>query len=306
MNVNNILEIFYVLIGLIMVFASIESFRDKDNSARIGTGLFWLIMGIIFAVGKYLPNLVIGLLIVFVGVLSLLKQIKVGKLKEVNKEIAEKSAKRLGAWLFFPSVVLAIFSILISQFTKLGGQVGIGIASVIALIIAMIISKTDAKTTYHDSERMVRSVGTAGVLPQLLATLGVIFTASGVGDVTSKAISGVFPAGNHLLGVVLYCVAMVIFTMVMGNAFAAFAVITAGIGIPFVVAQGGNPAVVAALGMTSGYCGTLMTPMAANFNIVPCAVLETRDQKWAVIKSQLPIALLMIVIHIILMLVLAF
>jgi uncharacterized membrane protein len=305
MSVNNILEIFYVLIGLIMFFASIESFRDKENSARIGTGLFWLIMGVIFAVGKYLPNFVIGILLVFVGILSLLKQIKVGKIKEVNKELAEKSAKRLGAWLFFPSIVLAILSILISQFTKLGGQVGIGIASVVALITAMVLSKADGKTTYHDSERMVRSVGTAGILPQLLATLGVIFTASGVGDVTSKAISGIFPAGDHLLGVVLYCVAMAIFTMIMGNAFAAFAVITAGIGIPFVVAQGANPAVVAAIGMTAGYCGTLMTPMAANFNSLPVALLEMKDNL-GVIKQQYPVALVLLVIQIALMYFLAF
>ncbi|TGD21632.1 DUF979 domain-containing protein [Companilactobacillus suantsaicola] len=305
MSVNNILEIFYVLIGLIMFFASIESFRDKENSARIGTGLFWLIMGVIFAIGKYLPNFVIGILLVLVGILSLLKQIKVGKIKEVNKELAEKSAKRLGAWLFFPSIVLAILSILISQFTKLGGQVGIGIASVIALITAMVLSKADGKTTYHDSERMVRSVGTAGILPQLLATLGVIFTASGVGDVTSKAISGIFPAGDHLLGVVLYCVAMAIFTMIMGNAFAAFAVITAGIGIPFVVAQGANPAVVAAIGMTAGYCGTLMTPMAANFNSLPVALLEMKDNL-GVIKQQYPVALVLLVIQIALMYFLAF
>ena len=99
---------------------------------------------------------------------------------------------------------------------------------------------------------------------------------------------------------------MVIFTMIMGNAFAAFTVITIGIGYPFVIAQGGNPAVIGALGMTAGYCGTLMTPMAANFNIVPCAVLETKDQKWAVIKAQLPMALIMIVIHVVLMLVLGF
>jgi len=59
---------------------------------------------------------------------------------------------------------------------------------------------------------------------------------------------------------------MVIFTMIMGNAFAAFSVITAGIGIPFIIKNGGNPAVIGALGMTAGYCGTLMTPMAANFN----------------------------------------
>jgi len=305
MNINDILEVFYVLMGVIMAFASVESFRDKTNSARIGTGLFWLILGVIFAVGNFLPSFVIGLLIVIIGLLSLFKQIKVGKIKEVNKELAEKSAKRLGIWLFFPSVVLAILSIIISEFTSLGGQVGIGIASAVALIIAMIISKTDAKTTYHDSERMVRSVGTAGILPQLLATLGVIFTASGVGEVTSKTISGVFPAGNHLLGVVLYCVAMVIFTMIMGNAFAAFAVITAGIGVPFVVAQGGNPAVVAALGMTCGYCGTLMTPMAANFNSLPAALLEMKDNL-GVIKQQYPIALTMLVIQIILMYFLAF
>ncbi|MCB6314216.1 DUF979 domain-containing protein, partial [Gordonibacter pamelaeae] len=73
----------------------------------------------------------------------------------------------------------------------------------------------------------------------------------------------------------IYCLGMVIFTMIMGNAFAAFSVITLGIGIPFVIAQGGNPVVVGALGMTCGFCGTLLTPMAANFNIVPTAVLET-------------------------------
>ena len=98
---------------------------------------------------------------------------------------------------------------------------------------------------------------------------------------------------------------MVIFTMIMGNAFAAFSVITLGIGIPFVIAQGGNPVVVGALGMTCGFCGTLLTPMAANFNIVPTAVLETRN-KWTVIKAQAPMAFAMIIVHIVLMLLLAF
>jgi len=305
MNANNILEFFYVLMGLIMLFASIESFRDKENSARIGTGLFWLILAVIFAAGKLLPSFVIGILVVLMGLLSLFKQIKVGRIKEVDVKVAEKSAKRLGGWLFFPSIILAILSVLIGQFTSLGGQVGIGIASVVSLIIAMIMTKSSAKTTYHDSERMVRSVGTAGVLPQLLATLGVVFTASGIGNLISKSISGVFPVGNHLLGVILYCVSMAIFTMIMGNAFAAFAVITAGIGIPFVVMQGGSPIVVAALGMTCGYCGTLLTPMAANFNSLPVALMEMKDNL-GVIKQQVPIALSLLVIQIAIMYVLAF
>lgn len=288
-----------------MVFASIESFRDKNNPARIGTGLFWLIIGLIFAIGKYLPNFVVGLLIVFVGILALFKQIKVGKIKETDKKIEQVSAKKLGAWLFLPSIILAILSIIISEFTKLGGLIGIGIASVVSLIVAMIMTNTKFSTTYHDSERMVRSVGTAGILPQLLATLGVVFTAAGVGQVTSKMISSIFPTGNHLLGVTVYCLAMAIFTIIMGNAFAAFAVITAGIGIPFVVAQGGSPAVVAALGMISGYCGTLLTPMAANFNSLPVALLKM-DDNLGVIKQQAPVALIMLFIQIVLMYFLAF
>jgi len=303
--ITNFLEVFYVLIGLIMLFAGIESFRDRENSARIGTGLFWVILAVIFAGAKFLPYLVIGILILILGLLSLFKQIKPGNIKGIDEKVAEKSAQRLGGWIFMPSVVLAILSIVIAQFTPLGGQIGIGISSVVALITAAVMTHANANTTYHDSERMVRSMGTAGILPQLLAMLGAVFTASGVGELTAKAISGVFPVGNHLLGVALYCIAMAVFTMIMGNGFAAFAVITAGIGIPFVVAQGGAPVVVAALGMTSGYCGTLMTPMAANFNSLPVALMEMKDNL-GVIKQQAPVATVLLVIQIGLMYVLAF
>ena len=73
--------------------------------------------------------------------------------------------------------------------------------------------------------------------------------------------------------------------MLMGNAFAAFTVITASIGIPFVIAQGGDPIVAGALAMTGGFCGTLLTPMAANFNTLPVALLEMK-QEFGVIKAQ--------------------
>ena len=111
--------------------------------------------------------------------------------------------------------------------------------------------------------------------------------------------------GNHFIAVAVYCIGMALFTMIMGNGFAAFAVITVGIGYPFLIAQGANPVVVGALGLTAGYCGTLMTPMAANFNIMPAALLETKS-KYAIIISQLPVALIMLAVHIVLMYVLAF
>lgn len=113
------------------------------------------------------------------------------------------------------------------------------------------------------------------------------------------------PQGNLFAATAVYCIAMALFTMIMGNGFAAFSVITVGIGIPFLVAQGADPVVVGALGLTAGYCGTLMTPMAANFNILPAALLETKN-KYTVILSQLPMALFMLAMHIVLMYFLAF
>ena len=94
---------------------------------------------------------------------------------------------------------------------------------------------------------------------------------------------------------------MALFTICMGNAFAAFPVITLGIGLPFIVQQHhGNPAIMAALGMLSGYCGTLLTPMAANFNLVPAMLLELKDKN-AVIKAQVPIALGVLAANIVIM-----
>jgi uncharacterized membrane protein len=96
------------------------------------------------------------------------------------------------------------------------------------------------------------------------------------------------------------------FTMIMGNAFAAFPVLTAGVGLPILIKQfGGDPAAVAAIGMLSGFCGTLMTPLAANFNLVPPALLELRD-RYAVIKAQIPTALILLAANMVLMYALAF
>jgi uncharacterized membrane protein len=60
-----------------------------------------------------------------------------------------------------------------------------------------------------------------------------------------------------------------------------------------------------AIGMLSGFCGTLMTPMAANFNIVPAALLELPDRN-AVIKVQIPTAIPLLLANTILMYFLVF
>jgi uncharacterized membrane protein len=96
---------------------------------------------------------------------------------------------------------------------------------------------------------------------------------------------------------------MVLFTMIMGNAFAAITVMTVGIGAPFVLAYGANPVVIGMLALTCGYCGTLLTPMAANFNILPVAILNMKD-RWGAIKNQVLVAIFMLVFQICYMIVL--
>ena len=97
--------------------------------------------------------------------------------------------------------------------------------------------------------------------------------------------------------VIVYGLGMAMFTVVMGNAFAAFPVMAAGIGVPLLVQRyGASPAPVAALGMLAGFCGTLLTPMAANFNLVPAALLELEDRH-GVIRAQAPTALMLLAVN---------
>ena len=303
---NNIfLEVFYTIMGVVMLITAFMTFNDKELKTRIGTSAFWLILGFIFIAGKYIPATFVGVLILVLGLLTAAKQVKIGKISTPTESFRLEQAKKIGGAIFLPSVTLAIFALGITQFTKINGQVAIGLSSAAALIITLVITKSPAKNIALDGDRMLQQVGPSSILPQLLAALGTVFTTAGVGKVISDGISTVIPQGNILAGITAYCIGMAVFTIIMGNGFAAFTVITAGVGVPFVLSQGANPAVAGALALTAGYCGTLLTPMAANFNVVPAALLETKNKN-RVILTQAPVAIAMLIIHIFLMYFLAF
>ncbi|WP_346870290.1 DUF979 domain-containing protein [Clostridium sp. UBA5119] len=302
---NFLLEIFYALVGFLMISLSVYTFTNKDHKARIGTSIFWSILGIIFIAGPYIPANIVGILIIALGCLTVSKQVKMLPNKPLDGEFAKTQSGKLKNKVFLPPLVIAIVALGIAQFTSISGTAAIGIAAVIATIVTLIITKANPKFILEDGARMIDSVGPVSILPQLLTALGSLFTAAGVGTVIANGISSFIPEGNLLIGVAAYCIGMAIFTMIMGNAFAAFAVITAGIGIPFVFAQGANPVVAGALALTAGYCGTLMSPMGANFNIMPAALLEI-DDKNAIIKRQFPVAMTLLLVHIVLMYFLAF
>lgn len=295
------LDYVYLLVGIILFIFAIQSFLDKEHKYRIGTGLFWLLYSISFIFGSYLSKEINGWLVIAMAVIVLVKQLGKGNYFESAIEFKKGEAVRIGNVIFVPALLVGIITFVIGFFTKLGALVGLGIAAIIAMCAALYITKGTLNQGFHEGRRLIDAIGWTAILSQLLAALGYLFNLAGVGKIISSAVASVVPADNVFLVVVAYCIGMVIFTMIMGNAFAAFAMITSAIGIPMlVVAHGANPAAVGAIAMLAGYCGTLMTPMAANFNIVPVALLEMRDQ-YGVIKAQLPIALIMLVLNILLM-----
>ena len=295
------LDYVYLLVGIILFIFAIQSFLDKEHKYRIGTGLFWLLYSVSFIFGSYLSKEINGWLVIAMAAIVLVKQLGKGHYFESAIEFKKGEAVRIGNVIFVPALLVGIITFVIGFFTKLGALVGLGIAAIIAMCAALYITKGSLNQGFHEGRRLIDAIGWTAILSQLLAALGYLFNLAGVGKIISSAVASVVPADNVFLVVVAYCIGMVIFTMIMGNAFAAFAMITSAIGIPMlVVAHGANPAAVGAIAMLAGYCGTLMTPMAANFNIVPVALLEMRDQ-YGVIKAQLPIALIMLVLNILLM-----
>lgn len=302
----NLLELIYILVGLICVITGVSAFKDKKHPSPKGTAVFWCLLGFTFIAGKYIPPLLVGLIIVAMGVMTAMKQVTFGSQKNAPEKERAKKSEQIGNKLFIPALTIGVVAFIFGSYIpSLGGLVGLGAGAVSALIIALLMTKTSPKYAPYDGSRLLQQIGSASILPQLLAALGSLFAAAGVGEVISSGLGGVISENSKLMAVIFYCLGMLIFTIIMGNAFAAFAVITAGIGLPFVFSQGADPAIAGILALTAGYCGTLMTPMAANFNIVPAAILETKN-KYRVILAQVPLAFTLWVIHVFLMYTLAF
>ena len=295
---DKLLEILYIVMGLVLIYTGVRNLTDQTNPHRYGSAFFWTVLGVVIAGGRWLPAIVNGGLIFAMTIPAIAKRVSKGESRLPSKAYMEKMSDKLGMKIFIPALSIGVFPILFALFTNLGALVGVGVGVFAAMLILMFFSRDNRPSTFlDDAADMLGTVGPLSMLPMLLASLGAVFTSAGVGTVISNAVGTIVPEGNVNIGIIIYALGMVIFTVIMGNAFAAITVMTVGIGAPFVFSHGANPALIGMVALTCGFCGTLLTPMAANFNIVPVAMLEMKD-KYGVIKNQLFIALFMLVFQI--------
>ncbi|KII76171.1 DUF979 domain-containing protein [Vibrio renipiscarius] len=283
------LEYVYQATGLLLLAFSLQTFLDKQNPKRIGSGLFWLIYGVTFIFGAMIPHWITGVMVLMLTGLAAGGFMGLGNYGTTSDEERRESASVLKNRLFFPAIVVPVGTVAISQLTSLGALVGLGVSSIAAIVVALIVTKSRPMHSLSEGRRLIDSIGWAAILSQFLAALGYLFNQAGVGETVAGLVKMLIPENMLLVKVIAYCVGMMLFTVVMGNAFAAFAVITTGIGIPLLILEnGGNAAIIGVLGMLSGYCGTLMTPMAANFNIVPAALLELKNKHHVILIQIVP------------------
>ena len=304
----------YALAGLMFAGVAVASILDGKNARRGTTALFWAGLALSFLAGDRLGDLGNGLLVIVLVAIAGTGGLRSGQPATTSPDVRTASAVRHGNTLFLPALIIPAAALLGTLLLKDSGWIdpkqatliSLGLGVILALFTAVIWLRPPATAPVQEARRLLDSVGWVAILPQMLAALGAVFALAGVGDIVGKLATDYLPLTTPFAAVAAYAVGMALFTMVMGNAFAAFPVMTAAIGLPIVVTQfGGDVTVVAAIGMLSGFCGTLLTPMAANFNILPVALLDLKDRN-AVIKAQAPTALIMLAANIALMYLLAF
>jgi len=312
------IELFYMVLAVFLLYAGWRNLRER----RYLHAGFWTLLALLFASGNWvlgaaksgdaLPSQVAGAGVIALALLAMgMRREHIAEAPEAQRRA---SAERLRHWLFVPALLIPLITVLVVLFgdriafgeTKLFGAgsvtlIGLSLACVLSAFAAIAVTREPAAMAPAEGRRLLDTMGWAALLPLVLATLGGVFAASGVGEAVAAIVSSVIPADSRVACVLAYGLGMVMFTVIMGNAFAAFPVMTAGIGLPLLVQQhGADPAILGAIGMVTGYCGTLMTPMAANFNLVPAALLELDDPN-AVIRAQLPTAIPLLLVNLILM-----
>lgn len=313
------LQWLYALAGLMFAAFALLSAVDASNPKRLGNAAFWGLMALSLLAGDRIGDFGNGLLVLGLAGLAGFGMIGRSHPPTTTDEERQVWSGRLGNRLFLPALIIpatALFGTLLYNYTPLGTLgwfeakretyvlLGLGVLLAIAAIFAWL--KPPAIAPLQEGRRLIDAIGWAAVLPQMLAALGVLFAAAGVGTVIGDLTRAVIPEGSVFLTVLVFGLGMAIFTMIMGNAFAAFPVMAAAIGVPLLIqGYGGDAAVVGAIGMLAGFCGTLMTPMAANFNLVPAALLELRDKN-GVIKAQIGTAIPLLAANILLIYFLAF
>lgn len=294
---------------------------------RLAAALFWLLLAVLYLFGSRMDDFGAGVTVIGLALLATM-MMRHGAASEAEDQKAEPHDTRLadhtvpeaaaaavpeaaargagmqdvGGRIFLPLLCIpfgvVLFSLL-GPFVSRGswhllaphhaGQSAYMLAALLGLGLCWLMFRPTLREPLDGGTRILHDVGWAAITPQLLAVVGGIYAAAGV-DHALTALLGHWGAPGPLAATLLYAGGMIGLTVLIGNAFAAFPIMFGACALPFLIRGLGAPAApIAAIGMLCGYCGTLLTPMAVYFNVVPVTLLRLRNTM-AVIRVQAPTA----------------
>lgn len=165
--------------------------------------------------------------------------VRLGSYHQRTREEKTTSAKRLGNKLFFPALAIPVVTVIgVLLFNNLPSwQVALfgpgnhaTLITLFSMTVGTLIGPAMAIRMTHETvaqpmqeaRRLLDSVGWAFILPQILAVLGLLFTAAGVGTSISWLTEHYLAVDNRFIAVAVYAIGMAVLTMVMGQRLCRF------------------------------------------------------------------------------------
>ena len=188
-NISTIVaEVFYCIIGLIFIATGMKALKDEAVLTELqllfsGSSLHLpLLQDLIF------QNGFTGLCVVFLAILTAFKTCSPKQKRYAKRGRNPCCCWQTGLQRIYPTAGTGCQRCFSCYFLKvLGANNAIGISGSIALVTAFIFFRPKAVYAVKDCTRLTDNVGVTGILPQVLAALGSVFTAAGVGDVIAGA-----------------------------------------------------------------------------------------------------------------------
>lgn len=301
------LELAYQVAGIFLAMVALGAWRDRAKPHRMGRALFWGLYASSFLAGSHLDARANGVLVVALVLASGLLPARHSQRCDPSQATQRPSPLwRLALPVVLLPALTAMGSVVMRALADSGllildsrqsMPVALVAAALLALLVALVLLPASTAAALHQGRRLLDAIGPVAALPQLLAAFGAILAQAGLGATLTRTLASWWPQPAFWVAAGLYGGGMMLLSIVLGNAFAAFPIMTVGVALPILVQQHhADPAATAAIGMLCGYCGTLLSPLAANFNLVPVALLGL-DDRLAVIKAQAPTALMLLAVN---------
>ncbi len=73
-----LLELLYMFMGAIALYAGIKTLFEKEHKSRVSTAIFWIALGIVLAFGRWIPSMVNGSIVARMAIPAVLHKVQSG------------------------------------------------------------------------------------------------------------------------------------------------------------------------------------------------------------------------------------